>query len=83
MFKKLIKREKFILGGAIIVVAIVGIKLYNEACKAGAHYNKLADKLCSGGCWMTTNITKSTFDLVPINSELIKVAMDNTTLPII
>ena len=64
--KKLTKREKIILGGAAVVIIVVGIKLKNDVFKAGAHYNLLTDKLCSGGTWTATDITSKGFNLIKV-----------------
>lgn len=68
--EKLTKREKVIIGVSVVAVvslAAVAIKLQNDVYKAGAHYNKLADKLCGGGVWKATDITKAGFNLIPVN----------------
>ena len=66
--KKLTKREKVILGLAVVTLVVVGVKLKHDVFKAGAHYNGLANKLCSvnGGAWTAINVTPKSFDLVRI-----------------
>jgi hypothetical protein len=65
--KKLTKREKLIIGVATIAMAGISIKLNKEVFKAHMHYNILAGKLCSGGTWKATDITKNSFKLVVVN----------------
>ena len=64
--EKLTKREKVILGLAAVTLVIVGVKLKHDIFKAGAHYNGLANKLCSGGAWTAINVTPKSFNLVRI-----------------
>jgi len=64
--KKLTKREKVILGLSTVVLVVVGVKLKHDVFKAGAAYNRIADKLCSGGAWTAINVTPKSFNLVRI-----------------
>lgn len=62
--KKLTKREKVIIVVSVVVLGVVYIKLGRRYNMAARHYNKLADKLSSGGIWMATDITPQGFNLV-------------------
>lgn len=62
---KLTTREKVIIGVSLVAVTIIAVKLKNEVFVANRHYNSLANKLCSGGAWKATDITKTRFKLVP------------------
>jgi len=66
--EKLTKREKVILGLAAVTLVVAGVKLKHDVFKAGAHYNRLANKLCSinGGAWTAINVTPKSFNLVRI-----------------
>ena len=69
--KKFTTREKIILGGGLLVLVIVGLKLKDDVFKVGAEYNDVADKLCSGGNWQAINICPTGFDLVRTSTEVI------------
>ena len=69
--KKFTTREKIILGGGLLVLVIVGLKLKNDVFKVGVAYNGVTNKLCSGGMWQAINICPEGFDLVQIHSEII------------
>lgn len=62
--KKLTKREKVIIIVSAVVLGAMYIKLGRKYDMAARHYNKLADKLCSGGIWTATDITPQGFNLV-------------------
>jgi ABC-type thiamin/hydroxymethylpyrimidine transport system permease subunit len=62
--KKLTKREKVIIVVSAVVLGVVYIKFGRRYNMAARHYNKLADKLCSGGIWIATDITPKGFNLV-------------------
>ena len=64
--KKLTKREKVILGLSTVVLVVVRVKLKHDVFKAGVAYNRIADKLCSGGAWTAINVTPKSFNLVRI-----------------
>ena len=64
--KKLTTREKIILGGAAIALVVVSIKLKNDVFKAGAAYNGITNKLCSGGVLKATDICSTSFNLVKL-----------------
>lgn len=62
--KKLTKREKVIIVVSAVVLGVAYIKLGRKYNMAARHYNKLTDKLCSGGIWMATDISPQGFNLV-------------------
>jgi hypothetical protein len=62
--EKLTKREKVIMACAGIAMGVMWFKLKDDLFKAGAAYNAITNKLCSGGVWMATDITSKGFNLI-------------------